>query len=424
MASFLNANRFLQRSACLHPSFPFKAPRGFGKCTTRNLKQYYTPASGPYLRVSMTKAPQSLGLCSARGDSLENQDRLSFGYLDKLKAPIFLNDEEAPVQSLSSNNSSDANFSKGSGLFGSFPNFDSPFVYGIFDGHGGVECSEFLSNHLGHIIERQDFSRAEELLQEARSLGGYMFSLEPPFSLASVLKSRDEDMIWRARLYYSFLEADLIYLKEYAKLSPDRAVPGAVGTVVVLTSKNNKSYWESDSYTIQLAHVGDTRAILCDSRTGRAHRLTFQHNPTDFEESRRLRHYNLGFSSDSFGEKRYAWVANTRSFGDGLKLKRLGVVAEPQLTSIHSLRDDWSFLTLLSDGVTQVVSDDEVVDIIKLSESPQDAANNIIRYAQNVGSVDDITCLVIRLPGWKKRTMNDFTKNLRLEKSFYVPRKS
>lgn len=357
----------------------------------RSFIQYYSPSNGPYLKISMNKAPQSLGLCTARGDSPTNQDRMAYGYLNNLKDTT---------------------------------NRDSPFFYGLFDGHGGTECSEFLSNNLGKIIENQDLNDTEKILKEVHSVGGYMAGLKPPFSLRTVLQSRDEDLLWRARLYYSFLQADMDYLTNYARPSPDSAVPGAVGTVAIITSKNNLSYWESDSYIIHLAHVGDTRALLCDSRTGRAHRLTFQHHPADVEEARRLRRYNMGFSRDSFGQKRFAWVANTRSFGDGYKLKKLGVVAEPQLTSIHSLRDDWSFLTLLSDGITDVVSDDEVVDIIKLSESPQDAANNIIRYAQNVGAVDDITCLVVRLPGWKKRTINDFTKNLRLEKSAYHPRRS
>ncbi|EEB07345.1 protein phosphatase 2C Ptc4 [Schizosaccharomyces japonicus yFS275] len=359
--------------------------RAFRFQSRRSYQTYYTPKYGRFLRIPMDHVPQSLGIATARGDNPCNEDRLAYGYMNGIKQ---CNGEH-----------------------------DSPFFYGVFDGHGGSECSQYLAENLGRILEENNFANAKAILHEAKSIGGYAEKLKSPFPLSLLPYLRTESRVWQAKLYYSFLDADLRYLR--ANMSPDseKAIPGSVGTVAVITTQTSKPYWDSDAYHIHLAHVGDTRAILCDARTGRAHRLTFQHNLSNHGEANRLQKYSVNFCMDSFGQRRFAYVANTRSFGEGYKLKRLGVSCEPQLTSLSCLRDDWAFLILVTDGITDVITDAELTDIVKLSSNPQDAAQNVLRYAQSIGSVDDLSCLVISLPGWGRRTINDFTNDLRDTKS-------
>jgi protein phosphatase PTC6 len=67
----------------------------------------------------------------------------------------------------------------------------------------------------------------------------------------------------------------------------------------------------------------------------------------------------LSFGSEMFLGR----LANTRAFGDS-KLKRYGISAEPEI-SIHNLiGKKFAFMVLVSDGVTSVLSDQEIVDCV------------------------------------------------------------
>lgn len=73
----------------------------------------------------------------------------------------------------------------------------------------------------------------------------------------------------------------------------------------------------------------------------------------------------------------------------------------------------WSSLILLSDGITSVVSDDEIVDLARMSPTPQKAAQSVMSYAEEVGLDDNGTCVVIPLAGWGEVRGPDVTKELR-----------
>ena len=96
-------------------------------------------------------------------------------------------------------------------------------------------------------------------------------------------------------------------------------------------------------------------------------------------------------------------LANTRAFGD-IGSKRLGVSAEPQLTTTHLHPAEYSFLVLVSDGVSGHLSDQEIVDVVKESPTPEQAARELVAFAVEVAeSADNATGLVVRLGGWEKR---------------------
>lgn len=103
-------------------------------------------------------------------------------------------------------------------------------------------------------------------------------------------------------------------------------------------------------------------------------------------EAQRLRKYAANFfMTDSFGEERFISLANTRAFGD-VDYKDVGVTAEPdfnqyiigdlaailefltpeeiQKHTIGGLGGDESFIVLCSDGVTNVLTDQEIADIV------------------------------------------------------------
>lgn len=68
---------------------------------------------------------------------------------------------------------------------------------------------------------------------------------------------------------------------------------------------------------------------------------------------------------------------------------------------------------LVSDGVTSILSDAEIVDVARGSHDPQRAANAIINLAEELGSEDNATAIVVPLAGWGNTTGDDKTLELR-----------
>jgi protein phosphatase PTC6 len=74
---------------------------------------------------------------------------------------------------------------------------------------------------------------------------------------------------------------------------------------------------------------------------------------------------------------------------------------------------DWAYIVLVSDGVSSVVSDDEVVDLARDAADPRQAADRILAFAEEMGSEDNATAIVVPLAGWGKIQGPDKTKTLR-----------
>ena len=96
-------------------------------------------------------------------------------------------------------------------------------------------------------------------------------------------------------------------------------------------------------------------------------------------------------------------LANTRAFGD-MRSKRIGVSAEPEIRRIEITPAEYSFLVLVSDGVSGTLSDQEIVDVVKEAKTPEQGSRDVVSYATEVSSEgDNATCLVVRLGGWERR---------------------
>jgi protein phosphatase PTC6 len=120
-------------------------------------------------------------------------------------------------------------------------------------------------------------------------------------------------------------------------------------------------------------------------------------------ESNRLRRYAATFVTDSFGEERISGLANTRAFGD-IASKRIGVSAEPEIKRVELGPAEYSFMVLMSDGVSGTLDDQEIVDIIKEAKTPEQAARDVVNFATEVSTEgDNATCLVVRMGGWDRR---------------------
>merc|ERR1712190_248541 len=160
-----------------------------------------------------------------------------------------------------------------------------------------------------------------------------------------------------------------------------------------------------------IANLGDSRAVLC--RGGQAVAASEDHKPQRMDEKKRVERagglvlqvrgaWRIAASTNpnsmsKSARKEYQGLAMTRSFGD-LYFKQPAslAIAEPEVT-IYSLSDKDLFLVLATDGVYDVLSNQEVVDLaLKQWSDPEEAAKDIVRTAYKKGSEDNLTVLVVQ----------------------------
>lgn len=179
---------------------------------------------------------------------------------------------------------------------------------------------------------------------------------------------------------------------------------GSTGSIAMISTPTPMPFWNpSASSSLVVSHVGDTRILLCSTSTGHAIPLTTDHHPSSPVESSRLQRYATSFVTDSFGEERMSGLANTRAFGD-IQSKRIGVSAEPETRRVEMGPAEYSFMVLMSDGISGTLNDQEVVDIVKEARTPDQGAKDVVGFSTEVSANgDNATCLVVRLGGWERR---------------------
>ncbi|KAI0715299.1 protein serine/threonine phosphatase 2C [Earliella scabrosa] len=282
---------------------------------------------------------------------------------------------------------------------------------GIYDGHGGSTVSQFLRQELHGLFENVNKSQIPEVYAWAKELGGYFrrFSggvLAPWVDPESPDYQKDLDLEARATL--TFFEVDKILSEE-----KEAKECGATSSVILLKSLDNTGYFQAEKVALTVAHVGDTRVLLTSTDAGRVTPLTENHHAEARVESVRLRRMMGGLTTDSFGEVRWMGaLANTRCLGD-LKFKPFGVTPEPEVRNLLLEGPRYSHLTLISDGVSSVVSDEEISDLARGAMTPKYAAERILNFAEDMGSEDNATAVIVPLAGWGKITGPDRTKELR-----------
>ncbi|KAA0191009.1 hypothetical protein HAZT_HAZT009916 [Hyalella azteca] len=158
-----------------------------------------------------------------------------------------------------------------------------------------------------------------------------------------------------------------------------------------------------DGELLVVGNVGDSRAVMADEH-GRAVPLSFDHKPNQLKERRRIKEAG-GFITFS-GVWRVAGVlATSRALGDfPLKLPRPLVTAEPDVLTFSLSDHKAQFVILASDGLWDVMSNEEAVAFVlsRLSE-PDHGAKSLVMHAYNLGSLDNITVAIINFDKLKKK---------------------
>ncbi|KAF8449727.1 phosphatase 2C-like domain-containing protein [Kalaharituber pfeilii] len=136
------------------------------------------------------------------------------------------------------------------------------------------------------------------------------------------------------------------------------------------------------------ANVGDARIILC--RNGKALRLSYDHKGSDENESRRVS--NAG--GLILNNRVNGVLAVTRALGDSY-MKEL-VTGHPYTTETVLQPDD-EFILLACDGLWDVCSDQEAVDLVRDVDDPQLASKMLVDHALSRFSSDNLSCMIVRL---------------------------
>lgn len=96
-----------------------------------------------------------------------------------------------------------------------------------------------------------------------------------------------------------------------------------------------------------------------------------------------------------------------------MKYKPFGVTAEPEVRSKLLQGKEWAYIVFVTDGISSVLSDGEIVDLARNAKDPKEAANAIMDFAEELGAEDNLTAIVVPLAGWGQIHGPDRTKELR-----------
>jgi len=215
-------------------------------------------------------------------------------------------------------------------------------LFGVFDGHGGSRAADYVQQNLfKNLLEHPQFVTDTKL------------------AIAETYQSTDQ----------AYLQAE----------NNQHRDAGSTASTAVLVEDR-----------LYVANVGDSRAVVCIG--GKATPLSNDHKPNRTDERQRIE--NAGGVVMWSGTWRVGGVlAVSRAFGDRL-LKKY-VVADPEIQE-ENITEDVEFLLLASDGLWDVVSNQDAVTMVKDVQDAEEAAKRLTDEAYKKGSADNITCVVIR----------------------------
>ncbi|KAH3843448.1 protein phosphatase 1K, mitochondrial-like [Dreissena polymorpha] len=226
--------------------------------------------------------------------------------------------------------------------------------FAIFDGHGGSAAVDFVHQNIEHHL---------------------LYWLNRTDKLSDVLHNTFADV-------NDLLSEHLAFAAE--------GLTGTTATVCLLRNGTE----------LVVANVGDSRAIIC--RDGAATRLSKDHTPEDCNEIARIEEAGGRIIHNSQGVANVnGRLSMTRSIGD-FELKPYGVTAEPSVEPFKVKHGKDSMLVLVTDGLSFVLNDQELIDIIGSCETPIEAASVITDQALQFGSEDNATAVIVPFGAWGK----------------------
>ncbi|CAE7232501.1 unnamed protein product [Symbiodinium natans] len=236
--------------------------------------------------------------------------------------------------------------------------------FGVFDGHGGQQCSSFVAKRLTEEL------RSQSLPADDAAVKSLML-----------------------RIDQEFLDA--------------KQPSGSTGTFAFVVPS-------AEHITLRVGNIGDSRVLLgrADGSMvegpGTDGALTTDHKPDNKVEEERIARTG-GTVQTIMGVARVNGdLAVSRAFGDAQHKQTGGpaqedhpVSAEPEFTTITC--DPSDFLLLVCDGISEGSFPNR--DVVRLaaqelqSKDPEQAAAAVCRKALESGSMDNLSCMIVLLRG-------------------------
>ena len=278
-------------------------------------------------------------------------------------------------------------------------------VFGVFDGHGGKEISQFVSNHFTQELVinknlpddmsqalKETFIKMDEIMQTPESI-------EEIKKYARLSKEQDD--------LQSKNEPPNSQMALISQLIPPKDPEandismrtGCTACVMSIDETNKKIYF---------ANAGDSRVVLC--KNGVAEAKSEDHKPEMDSEKTRIYKAD-GWISDG----RVKGNLNlTRGFGDleykqnkKLKPEDQMITANPDI-NVEDFSKDMDFVIIGCDGIWDCLTNQEACDFvskrlkenkdIKISKIIEEMMDSIVAtdlYNETGVGCDNMTCIVI-----------------------------
>ena len=278
-------------------------------------------------------------------------------------------------------------------------------VFGVFDGHGGKEVSQFVSNHFIQELfsnKNIEVDMPQALKETFLKMDEIMITEDGIEEIKKYArKSKEEDDIQSKKEPPNSqmqLIAQLLELKNPESNEISKRT-GCTACVMGVDESKKKLYF---------ANAGDSRVVMC--KKGVAYAQSEDHKPSLKSEKDRI--YNAeGWITDG----RVKGNLNlTRGFGDleykqnkNLKPEQQMITANPDIKEVN-FEDDIEFVIIGCDGIWDCLKNQEACDFVskKLKENPTIKVSKIVEemmdsiiakdlYTENGIGRDNMTCIVI-----------------------------
>ena len=278
-------------------------------------------------------------------------------------------------------------------------------VFGVFDGHGrngqgklaSEFCSEFVQTHLLGLARQCRRQEATGTVGTAPGGTDQPFGAQTVASTSSPKVAEVDGLGGSAacrsdNMRSAFLRADEAFREKH----PDVAYDSGTTALVVAVGRAS----------LCIANAGDCRAVM--SRCGRAVDLSTDHKPSLPAEFARIQAAGGRIvRPDPRGPLRVCspdgrtGLAVSRGLGDHAfkdprTCPRPLLEPTPDVREVALSRGDDELLILASDGLWDVISSQQAVDMARAAPA-QLASDLLVREAIACGSQDNVTVVVIRL---------------------------
>lgn len=249
------------------------------------------------------------------------------------------------------------------------------FYFGLFDGHGGKGCSNFLRDNLHLYITDEP-----------------TFPSNPKAALINAFHKADQDFL--------------------ANAEETRDRSGSCALIVLFVG--------NDCY---IANTGDSRAIMSSGIGRDVYSLSTDHKPNSESETRRIKsaggsvYFAHVKNNKNLGCYRVlpSRLAVSRSFGDfhSKKGNPWVIIPTPEITKI-TITQKHEFLVMASDGIFDRLENNEVIDLVwkvantrfgSLQNICGIAVQKIMKKAFERYSTDNVTVIIIAFEHMSNKIM-------------------